>query len=98
MAIQNAPNSMAVDDRAGSLAVPGIDEIPKEYNRLLTEYCERLKGMEVDPYQSFAKQLLLSFNPRFLRRFWTSGYLQDFIRVPDAVRHSPGAAAKAEHT
>jgi hypothetical protein len=63
-----------------------IDETPEKYTRLLEGYNELLKTLEFNPYMSLAHVFLLSLNPRFQYRFWRSGNIRDFVRVPDAVR------------
>ena len=59
-----------------------IDEVPDGYGRLLAEYYELVKALELNPYMSLGKVLLLSLSPVFQFRFWRSRYLHDFLKVP----------------
>jgi hypothetical protein len=63
-----------------------IDETPERYTRLLERYNDLLKTLQFNPYMSLVHVLLLSFNPRFQYRFWRSGSIRDFVRVPGALR------------
>jgi len=99
-----APVTMAAQmERQGILgAVPGdpqpsgcrIDDVPEVYARLLTEYIELLKTLDISAYMSLPWALLKSFDPRFQYRFWTSRYIRDFKRVPNAVRQELPYAAE----
>lgn len=89
--MDNTPNFASSAPAVGPAIVSRIDEVPETYGRLLAEYTELLKAIEYNPYMPLARQFLVGWTARYRRHLWRMA--QDFLDVPDVVRHNLPCAA-----
>ena len=75
---RDAKERSSISTESGSL--------PMIYDELLSYYVELLGQSEFNPYQSYIKMLLKSFNPLFQLRFWRSPHIRDFLKVPNTLK------------
>lgn len=73
-------------------SVSRIDEVPETYSRLLAEYRELLKTLDLNPFMSLAEILRKIFNPRFEQQFARDILLNTFQSSDAVGRELPCAA------
>lgn len=71
-------NSLKSNNKAFTLS-----NAPELYNKLLSEYVDLLSKHPFNPYQSFLRILIKSFNPFFIRKFWL--YTKKYLKIPNTL-------------